>query len=421
MFFWIAMSAFAGPHADQAAQMALLPPVQHVAPMPSVPRPPPTAGPDRLVYGYQAYWDDNLDTVPWDALSHLAIFNANVDSDGDLSDTYRWDEAARAVELGEPYGVKVHLCITNFSTSSLEALLGDAEALENLEDQLVAAVLETGAHGINVDFEGMPSSRRQEMVDFIIRLESKVGEVAVATPSVDWSDAWDYAELSKHADLFIMGYGYHYSGSSQSGPTDPLYAGEETVWSAPWSLSWTLDDYLSKGADPERVILGLPLYGYAYAVADTDVPTASLGSNGAVFMGSAIEEAELWGPQYEATSHSPYFDGDGEQVWYPTIPSVEERIEYAIDSGVGIGFWALHYDDDDPALWDMVQAHTSPDVPVDPGTNGTGTGTGDAGLGTDLATEAETSGSKGCGCSSTALLPNVMWLCLVPLLFRRRA
>ncbi|NCG21630.1 MAG: hypothetical protein GWP91_21660 [Rhodobacterales bacterium] len=421
MFFWFALSAFAGPHADWAAEMAQFPPSprQSLAD-PTVPRPPPTPGPDRLVYGYQAYWDANLDTVPWDALSHLAMFNANVESNGTLTDTDRWDEAAYAVALGAPYDVKIHLCVTNFSTSSLTSLLGDPDALSTLEDALVQAVNDTGAHGVNIDFEGLPSSRRQEMVDFVIRLASKVDEVAVATPAVDWSDAWDYAVLSQHADLFIMGYGYHWSGSSESGPTDPLYAGDGTVWSSPWSLSWTLDDYLAKGADPARVIVGLPLYGYAYQTSSTDVPTPNLGSNGAVFMGSANLDAAVWGAKYEETSASPYFDGVGEQVWYPTVDSVEERVIYAVDHGMGIGFWALHYDDDDPLLWERVQAHTTPAGTTDPTESTPSTSSTHSDPLTTVDARVDPAAEEGCGCSTSGHYGWVSWMVLLPLFARRR-
>ena len=372
--------ASVGPHADFEAAIQSgaveVPPIAVAAP----PLPPPTPGPTVKVYGYQAYWAQDLDAVPWDDLTHLAIFSAGSDSNGDLSTTSRWDSTADAVAIAEDYGVRVHLCVTNFNTTSLEQFLGNPTARQHLIDQLVDWQNQTGAHGVNIDFEGMPSSRRQEMVDFVIDLEAAVGEVALATPAVDWSDAWDYATLSQHSDLFIMGYGYHWSGSSNAGPTDPLYGGNGTPWSQ-WSLSWTVDDYLAKGADPDRVILGLPLYGNSYPTANNDVPTSNLGSGSAIFYEEANALAATHGEFYEAGSLSPYtFDGS-EQTWYPTADSVLERIDYAMDADIGgFGFWALHYDETDPALWDGIHDRT-----VDMSGTGTGTGTG-TGSGTGTGT-----------------------------------
>ncbi len=342
------------------------------APVAATP-PTPTPGPTVKVYGYQAYWAADLDAVPWDDLSHLAIFSAGSDSAGNLSYTSRWDSAAEAVSRAAPYGVRVHLCVTNFSTSSLDAFLGDPVARQNLIDQLVGWQASTGAHGVNIDFEGVPGNRRQEMVDFVVDLEAAVGEVALATPAVDWSDAWDVAALSQHADLFIMGYGYHWSGSAEAGPTDPLYSGTGTVWSAPYSLEWTVADYLAKGADPERVILGLPLYGNSYPTADNDVPTANLGTGSAIFMAEANQLAATYGALYEPTSESPYTWDGFEQTWYPTADSVLTRIDFVLAEGIGgFGFWALHYDDGDPVLWGGIHDRTA-DLS---GTTGSGTGTG---------------------------------------------
>ena len=59
-------------------------------------------------------------------------------------------------------------------------------------------------------------------------------------PPVDWSNAWDYNALASISDgLFIMGYNYHYSGSSTTGPNSPLSG-------TGYNLSWTVNDYLNK-------------------------------------------------------------------------------------------------------------------------------------------------------------------------------
>src|SRR5690606_17946974 len=144
-----------------------------------------------------------------------------------------------------------------------------------------------------------------------------------------------YATLSQHADLFIMGYGYHWSGSSNAGPTDPLVSGSGTVWPAQHSLTWTTEDYLAKGADPARVILGLPLYGLRYPVSNDNVPTASNGTGTSVFMRDGVAEAAVHGSSFEPGSRSRWTYNGTQQVWYPDIDTVEERVRYAVDRGIG--------------------------------------------------------------------------------------
>lgn len=335
------------------------------------------AGPVHQVYGYLPYWDADLTTVPWDELSHLALFSADVGTDGQLSNTGRWGQAADAVALAAPYGVHVHLCITNFDTSELEQLLGDPVATANLVSSLASWVADTGAHGISVDFENLPASRRQELVDFVADLALVVPEVTVALPPVDWSGAWDVAALSLDADLFLMGYGYHYAGSANAGPVDTLYGGVGTPW-PDLSLERSVADYLADGAAPERLVLGLPLYGRAWNTADASIPAASTGSVGAVFWADAMDAIATHGSTLEPGGRSVMVYDGSAQTWTNDVETLRERLQFARTEGLaGVGFWALNYDDGDAALWAMVASETG-DADTDVDTD------------TDLDTDADT-------------------------------
>lgn len=380
----LALSAHAttGPHALHVAEFGTG--ARTAFPPPRQPLPPPTPGPDLRVYGYLAYWADDLSTVPWDDLTDIAIFSVGANSDGSLGPTGNWDIADDAVAMAAPYGVRVHLCVTQFDEGTLQTLLSSSTNSNALVDELVDWEAATGAHGVNIDFEGLPYAVKQQMVDFTADLDAAVGDVVLATPSVDWAGSWDYSELTKHADLFVMGYGYHWSGSSYAGPVDPLYAGTGTVWSGiqSYSLDWTADDYVYWGGDPARIILGLPLYGTSWPTSGNGVPEATLGTGTSVFFEDAWADAAAWGRSWEADSHTPYTYGGGEQLWYGDEESVQDRIAYVRDetSLAGIGFWALNYDGGDEAFWSMIRDETTTAVETTPtGTTGTGTGTGTGG------------------------------------------
>lgn len=352
----------AGP-SEHARQDADPPYVPHRRGAP-LPLPPVTPGPDVIVYGYQAYWANDLNLVPWDQLTHLAIFAASVDSSGNLAGTSKWDNASTAVAMGAPYGVRIHLCVTNFDSSSIGALLRSPTARQHLIDQLVQWVDSTGAAGVNIDFEGLPVGSKQDMVSFVADLDDAIGDVVLATPAVDWSGAWDYSELSKHADLFIMGYGYHWSGSSSAGPVDPLYSGD--LWSSR-DLDWTVNDYLNNDADPSRVILGLPLYGYSWSTASSAVPSDTQSTGTAVLWADANANAAQYGALYDDISETPYYYGGGKQGWYGNTDSLRQRIRYAVDANLaGVGFWALEYDGGDAEMWAMVADETKIVLPDDP-------------------------------------------------------
>ena len=113
--------------------------------------------------------------------------------------------------------------------------------------------------------------RLEEDLNDFIQGVCEIPEIVIATPAVDWSDAYDYKTLSNYADLFIMGYDYHWSGAT--GPVDQLFGG------SPWgqfALDWTVNDYLSLDVDPDRIILGLPLYGRSWSTVNSSVPGTSM-------------------------------------------------------------------------------------------------------------------------------------------------
>lgn len=306
-----------------------------------------------VVYGYHAYWTDNPATLDFARLTHVAIFNVDVDTTNVLSSTSNWTSVAdEVVAAAHAAGTKVHLCVTAFNASEHEAVFRDAGFRAELIAQLSALVADYGADGVNVDFEGVSGVYKQDMVDFVVDLRAEVGEVVLATPAVDWGGDWDYSELSRVSDgLFIMGYAFHYTGGNP-GPNDPLY--ESDRWGK-YSLQWSIDDYVYYDADPDKIILGLPLYGQWWD-ADHTIPGPATGDAGAIYMVDAIEEAEEYGALYDEASSSPYYLPPGEQVWYPDHDSVRERIQFAMDQGLGgTGFWALDYEGRDPAFWDMVE------------------------------------------------------------------
>lgn len=325
--------------------------------LPASPPPPPDDRPDKVVYGYLPYWTYGPDEVPWSHLSHVAIFNVDLESDGSLSDTSRWTSVAEeAVTLGHAAGVKVHLCITSFDADVMNAVLASASRRAVTIDALGDLIDAYGADGVNVDFEGLPVARRADLVTFVTDLRARVGEVWLATPAVDWNDAWDYPALASASDgLFIMGYAYHYTGGG-AGPNSPL--SPHDVWSR-WALDWTVADYLATGAPADKIVLGLPSYGQEWPVANSaSVPASTSDSGWSVVYTEAVAEAEVYGRSYDSGSDTPWYASSStHQAWYDDADSLSVKMEWAVDQGLaGFGFWALGYDGNDPVYWAAVDA-----------------------------------------------------------------
>jgi hypothetical protein len=417
-------AARAGPHADQWTEFGARGPQRWDLP-PAAAAPAPAAPPDRpTVYGYWPYWSPDPTELDFDRLTHLAIFNVDLESDGTLSSTATWTSVAPAVvPLAHAHGVRVHVCVTAFSSSVHTDVLSDAGRRATTIAQLASLVEAYGADGVNVDFEGLSSTNRDRFTTFIRELSAAVEDVYIATPAVDWSDAFDYDALAASSEgLFIMGYGYHWTGGDP-GPNDPLYGGG--AW-ATWSLDWSVGDNLANGAPADKIIVGLPLYGQEWP-AGREVPGHASGDGWPVTMAEAVPIAAAEGRAFDDTTLSPYVLRASTQLWYDDHESVRARIRWARAAGVqGVGFWALGYESDPAAFWDMVATETAPS-----GGEDTDAGTDTAG-GTDSGGDGPTDGADtggggshradvirgGRGCAAA---PAPLWLGVVALLLIGRA
>jgi hypothetical protein len=390
---------------------------------------------DKVVYAYLPYWEDGPEAVPWEHITHLSIFSAGMNSDGTLSSTSRWSERApEAVDLGRSHRVTVELCVTSFDSSTIHSVLGSSSRRATLVETVLEHVTTYGADGVNLDFEGMDDVDYDNLPQLVRELKAAgVGTVTLAMPAVDWAGAYDYATLSELSDgLFIMGYGYHWTGGS-AGPNAPLHG--SGTWGS-YGLEWSVEDYVSYGASPDKIILGLPLYGQVWPVADGgEVPADTTGDGWSITMAEADAEAAYYGKNYDEASTTAWYDAGGEQVWYDDATTLREKMIWATRERdlLGVGFWSLHYDEGDEAFWAGVDEATitDPEEPAgdsgdpggadgagaggdsaEPGGDGAGEGGDGAGEGGDAGTTPEEgvgsrfpADEKGGGCQSAPGLP----------------
>ena len=51
--------------------------------------------PSVTVYGYHAYWTGDVLDIDLNPLTHIAVFNVDLNADGTLSDTHNWTNVAQ--------------------------------------------------------------------------------------------------------------------------------------------------------------------------------------------------------------------------------------------------------------------------------------------------------------------------------------
>lgn len=326
--------------------------------------------PGRVVYGYLPYWTEATATVRWELLSHLAYFDAPITASGTLSAIGRQRlESARFAALRDEAaarGVTFVITFTNFSRPDIGRLVGALRATTIAT--LVEAVRSSGAKGANVDFETVPAESRAAFVDFMAELTTRLhseipgSHVTSATPIIDWSNAYDVAGLLERSDgVMVMVYGCHYGGSSQSGPLTPL--DRSTFWGR-CSLADALDRYRPDGTQAlqNKVIAGLPLYGYRWETSGEHPKSATVGAGRSQFW-SACRGLYAGGERrWDSDSQTPWTTfldaGKRTQVWCDDADSLQLKLELVRDRDVGgIGLWALGYEGEEGGdVWDRIAA-----------------------------------------------------------------
>lgn len=321
---------------------------------------------EKLVFGYHPYWmGDSYLNYRWNLLSDLSFFSYEVDpATGGPVTTHGW-LTAPVIDSALANEVRVHLCVTLFSGHA--TFFSNELAKQTLIDSLIHLVSGRGAHGINLDFEAVPSSQGTAMVDYVLELSAQVKDtlpdciISMAIPAVDWTNIFDISRLNEALDLFfIMGYDYYWNGSSMAGPVSPLYS---MTAGYDHSLARTVSSYQVKGIPNEKFLLGLPYYARQwptqYPVAPSPVAGYGTALTWANVKNNSVGYYDPENRLFEPASISTYYSFGVGSSWYQCFVAepmdLRERYDLVNYRGLaGTGIWALGYDNGYDHLWNVL-------------------------------------------------------------------
>ena len=311
------------------------------------------------IVGYLPYWEySTYPNLDFSLITQLNYFSAELNQYGEITNNHNWDNLY-LIEYAQNYGVKVKLCVTLFGENELNILLSNSEYRENAINNILEKILLQNANGVDINFELLPSSQRNNLVVFMEELSNTLHQfidnpiITMATPAIDWNNAWDYHSLAEITDgLFIMGYNYFYSGSSFAGPVSPL--GEYY-----YDLEYTINDYLNKTENQtDKLILGLPYYGYNWPVINNNINSETIDNGNAETYYSINNLLDNNANNWHANTNSSWFsyaDNHWWQCWYDDSLSLSNKYEFAKNNNLkGIGIWALGYDSGHQELWNAI-------------------------------------------------------------------
>lgn len=342
------------------------------------------------VFGFAPYWKfGSLQNIDFSVLTTFAYFGIPVNSDGTLDttdqgySTFHSDQATQIFSKAHSSGTRVVLTVTQMDNSTIENFLDNPDAQKNLINQSISEVKDKRIDGINVDFEyqGDPGDDyRNKFTDFISNLDKNLHErvpgskltVSVYAASMKDPKIYDIKNLAKNSDgIFMMAYDFAVSGSDNAIPTSPLYGYKVgKYW---YDVSTAVEDFL-KVMPSDKLILGLPWYGYNYLVYTPEVkaetrpywswrgqPVAqqySVAKN--INQNSDGVSAYQTGWDNEGkVGYKAYYDqnnGTWRMIFLEDKKSLGIKYDFAKSKNLGgVGIWALGFDEGTNDMWGVLK------------------------------------------------------------------
>ncbi len=282
-------------------------------------------------------------TLPF--LTYLSIFSYAVNPDGSL----RPIEDAPLIAAAKAQGVAPMMVITNlaeeggFNSETASSILTSPEAQNTLLANVEAVLSEKGYYGLDIDFEYVFEGERTLYNSFLEKtanrlrplgyhLSSAVAPKLTAGQQGRLYTAHDYRAHGEFMDrVIIMTYewGYLYGPPMAVAPVGPV---ERVI------------EYAVTEIPPEKILMGMPNYGYDWTLPYVEGSRADPISNR-----EALEIARERGAniQFDEASQAPffqYFDDEGREhvVWFEDAKSDVARLRLVDQYGLaGVSYWTI--------------------------------------------------------------------------------
>jgi len=300
--------------------------------------------------------ESSWQSYDWNVLTNGTIYHDGVttNAQGQISSLGGWPDSALATQA-KKYNASYQVCLVG----DWETMLKNATAQQALINNAVN-LLKTTGDGVNLDYEGMGEDYKSAYTTFVTNLANalhplgKKLSLAVAIDINGWPGGLDDVALAKVTDgLFYMGYDINW-GSQQANANAPLPAVENYIKSS-----------LDAGVPKNKIILGVPWYGYSYncntTTANTTCYTNDEWPMPAFCYKTANSSATQWGAKWDQATQTPYWEqisgGKRLQGWYDNPQSTTLKYQYAKQQGLlGVGMWYAGCGDGFTDLWEALNA-----------------------------------------------------------------
>lgn len=347
---------------------------------------------EKRTIGYAPSWQlDKMQNVRLDLLTDVIYFSLSVDDSGNFAtknskgeDDQGWTawNAAPANDLiakTQIMGGRTGLTIADLNNDKIKTFLSSDANQTNLINATVKQIKRKHLKLINLDFEYTgepPEDLPTKFTTFVSKMKQELNssvpgtelDVNLMARSGRDPGLFEIEKLNSSVDNFIvMSYDYYTAGSDSAGPVAPMngYSSKKYFF----DVTTTYSD-LSKLLSPDKIIMGIPYYGYDWPVKDKNDPRSlaltQSDTNGYVetlSYGRARQDTKFNGDNchFDDLAQAPwcgYIDsetGKDRVAWFENNQSIKVKYDFAKNANfAGIAIWSLSYDKDYPDLWNIL-------------------------------------------------------------------
>lgn len=333
--------------------------------------------PRHQVIGFLPYWLINkadIDYSPY--ITHLTYFSLSLNPDGSIQTHTRPTEtepgyysltsgkADAALAAAKAKNLDLSLAVFSSDDITIAAMLDNPQAsAQNLLTDLAPLMKTYGFTDLNIDIEPPGSASeaaRAKFTQFVQAVAAGRDPEIIHTISVDVT-ASSFVKTDNLADpeslaplvdrVIIMAYDFHYRGSYVTGPVAP--AGGAGIVSE-FDTHAAIETALTQ-VPAQKIILGIPTYGYEWETIDPATRSAVIASTGMTISNARAEEflaaCSSCSAVFDPVDQENYFvykdqqTGTYHQVFYPDAQATAYKIDLAKTYSLGgLAIWALGYE-----------------------------------------------------------------------------